>query len=279
MRTGPPDDVAGASAAPTAAPGDGRGVLYPTRLPQFSRYPAPLPVADRVAWFWIPEWDLPRGRSSRQLLIAFPASNLIVEGASVLVSGPTTRVSHRDLVGRGWAVGALLRPAAVLALLPDPGALADSARPLDAPALAEAVTAAMTAGEVADRHERAVAAFADWLLARVPPADDEARLANALVELVGADPSLLRVEDAAAALGVSVRTVQRLARRYVGITPVAMIRRRRLQEAAERLRTEPGIPLADVAADLGYADHAHLTRDFRAVLGITPSAYRRDSGG
>jgi AraC-like DNA-binding protein len=29
-----------------------------------------------------------------------------------------------------------------------------------------------------------------------------------------------------------------------------------------------------VAADLGYADHAHLTRDFRTVLGFTPSAYR-----
>lgn len=253
--------------------GGGRGILYPARLPRFARIPAPAAVADRVVWFWIPEWDLPPGRTSRQHVIAFPACNLVVEDGTVTISGPTTRASHRDLVGRGWAVGALLRPAAVRALLPEPGALADRERPFDAPELATCVAAAMTAGE--DRHERAVAAFTQWLVDHVPAADDEARVATALVELVGSDPSLLRVEDAAAALGVSVRTVQRLARRYVGVTPVAMIRRRRLQEAAGRLRDEPGVALADVAADLGYADHAHLTRDFRAVLGITPTTYRR----
>ena len=30
----------------------------------------------------------------------------------------------------------------------------------------------------------------------------------------------------------------------------------------------------EIAADLGYADHAHLTREFRRVLGFTPSGYR-----
>ncbi len=53
-----------------------------------------------------------------------------------------------------------------------------------------------------------------------------------------------------------------------------MIRRRRLQEAAERLRTNPDADLATVAAEFGYADQAHLSRDFRAVLGLTPSSYR-----
>ena len=102
----------------------------------------------------------------------------------------------------------------------------------------------------------------------------EAGRANALADLLGSDSSVLRVEDAAQALNVSVRTVQRLARRYVGLPPLAMIRRRRLQEAAERLRHEPSTDLAELAAELGYADHAHLTRDFREVLGLTPTGYR-----
>ncbi|NCT92567.1 AraC family transcriptional regulator [Cellulomonas sp. APG4] len=254
---------------------DGRGVLYPTRLPRFTRLPAPAVVADLVAWFWIPEWDLPDGRSSRQHLIAFPASNLVVEGGTVTVSGPSTRASHRDLAGRGWAVGALLRPAAVPALLADPGALVDGERVVDAPDLAEAVGTAMRGED--DRHERAVAAVVAWLGDRVPEPDAEALTANALADVVSSDSAVLRVEDAAAAVGVSVRTAQRLARRYVGLSPLAMIRRRRLQEAAERVRLEPGAVLADVAADLGYADHAHLTRDFRDVLGMTPTAYRSRS--
>ena len=54
-----------------------------------------------------------------------------------------------------------------------------------------------------------------------------------------------------------------------------MIRRRRLQEAAERLRTDPDTSLAAVAADLGYSDHAHLANEFRSVLGLTLGTYRR----
>lgn len=254
---------------------DGRGVLYLARLPRFARYPAPAPIADRVAWFWIPEWDLAPGRTSRQHLIAFPACNLVVEGAQVGIAGPTTRSSYRDLVGRGWAVGALLRPAAVAALLADPASLADGYRALDLPDLRDAVGAAMER-DAADavRHERAVTAVAAWVGRHVPEPGDEALRANALADLLGSDPSVLRVEDAARALHVSVRTAQRLARRHVGLTPLAMIRRRRLQEAAERLRAEPGTDLAALAAELGYADHAHLTRDFRDVLGVTPAGYR-----
>ena len=53
--------------------------------------------------------------------------------------------------------------------------------------------------------------------------------------------------------------------------------RKRLQEAAERLRIDPSTDLATLAAETGYADHAHLTRDFRAVLGIAPTTYRADA--
>ena len=90
-----------------------RGILYPAALPTFTRLPAPERVAGLVRWFWIPEWDLGPGRTSRQEVIAFPASNLVVEPSMTGLAGPTTRRSSRDLVGRGWAVGALLLPAAV----------------------------------------------------------------------------------------------------------------------------------------------------------------------
>ncbi|MGH3545506.1 MAG: helix-turn-helix domain-containing protein, partial [Mycobacteriales bacterium] len=68
-----------------------------------------------------------------------------------------------------------------------------------------------------------------------------------------------------------------LTQRYVGLTPLAIIRRYRLQEAAQRLLEEPSITIAQVAADLGYADHAHLSADFRHVLGFSPNSYRRNT--
>lgn len=251
------------------------GILYPARLPQFHRLPATGAAADLVAWFWIPEWDIAPGRSSRQEIVGYPALNLVVEPQAVTLSGATTRASHRDLRGRSWAVGALLRPAAVAALLDDPAALVDAERTLQEPELQEAVVAAMQTGD--GHRERAVAAFSEWLAARVGPVTDPACHANALVEVLMGEGAADSPEEAAARLAVSVRTLQRLAHRHVGMSPAAMIRRRRLQEAAERLRLDPDLDLATLAAETGYADHAHLSRDFRAVLGIAPRTYRSDA--
>jgi AraC-like DNA-binding protein len=259
--------------------GQGRGLLYPAAAATVHRLPPPEPVSSLVRWFWIPEWDVAPGRVSRQEVIAYPACNLVVEPTMVGLAGPSTKRSHRDLVGTGWAVGALLQPAAVPHLTPDPSALRDRYQPLDLPDLHGAVVAAMTGDGDGDvRRARAVEAFAEWLTKALPPPDADALLANALAELADGDPSVLQVQQAADRLGVSTRTLQRLARRHVGLSPAAMIRRRRLQEAAERLRSDPVADLATVAADLGYADQAHLCRDFRTMLGFTPSAYRAQLG-
>jgi AraC-like DNA-binding protein len=255
-----------------------RGILYPAALPTFTRLPAPERVAGLVRWFWIPEWDLGPGRTSRQEVIAFPASNLVVEPSLTGLAGPTTRRSSRDLVGRGWAVGALLLPAAVPQLGVEPAQLRDSYVAMELPELHGPVVAAMSAEHgPEERRARAVEAFSDWAEEHLAPPDDEGRLANALARLVDEDPDIIRVGDVADALGVSVRTVQRLASRYIGVSPAAMIRRRRLQEAAQRLREEPGTELAALAAELGYADQAHLAGDFRTVLGLTPSGYRGEA--
>ncbi len=253
-----------------------RGVLYPARLPQFHRLPPAGAAGELVVWFWIPEWDIEPGRSSRQDIVAYPALNLVVEGRSVSLSGASTRATHRDLRGTGWAVGALLRPAAVAALTEDAAALVDGEVLLDAPELSSAVSAAMAAGE--HHREHAVAAFSDWLVDRVGPVGEAARQADGLVDVLLGERPATSPEEAAIRLAVSVRTLQRLAHRYVGLSPAAMIRRRRLQDAAERLRADPSLDLATLAAESGYADHAHLTRDFRAVLGIAPRTYRSESG-
>lgn len=254
---------------------DTRGVLYPARLPEFHRLPPPAAARDLAVWFWIPEWSIEPGRSSRQEIVGYPALNLVVENGEVSVSGATTRGSHRDLTGSGWAVGALLRPAAVAALVDEPAALVDSAQPVVAPELADAVSAAMASGN--GHRECAVAVFSEWLARRVGPLDDGARQANALVDVLMGEGAADSVEDAATRLAVSTRTLQRIAHRHVGVSPAAMIRRRRLQEAAEKLRIDAAADLAALAADLGYADHAHLTRDFRRVLGIAPRTYRAAS--
>ncbi|WP_051298451.1 helix-turn-helix domain-containing protein [Arthrobacter castelli] len=101
----------------------------------------------------------------------------------------------------------------------------------------------------------------------------EGMIANELVDLIDADPDIRSVGDLAARLHVSQRSVQRLAARYVGMSPVLLLRRRRLQDAAERVRADPAADLGALASRLGFADQAHLTREFRTVVGFTPRRY------
>ncbi|MDY0911050.1 helix-turn-helix domain-containing protein [Microbacterium sp. CFBP9034] len=248
-----------------------RGILYPERLPHLQRLPAPDAAADLVGWFWVPEWDLPPGVASRQQVLAFPAANLVVEPSGVTLWGATTRVSERVLEGRGWAVGALLKPAALAVLSDSPADLVDSFATLDEPDLHAAVRGVMPGGA-----EAAVARMAAWVDARVGVRTGEARLAADMAELLMTDATILRVEDAAARLSVSPRTLQRLAHRTVGLPPATMIRRRRLQEAAQHVREDPDASLAEIAVSLGYADQAHLANDFRTVLGMTATEYRSE---
>lgn len=265
--------MSGVSENPAAS----RGVLYPARLPSFHREPVTGDLAVFVRWFWIPEWDLEPGRSSRQQLIGFPACNLVVEHGMTGISGPSTRASYRDLTGKGWAVGALLCPAAVPRLVDDVTLVRDAYLAVDLPDLSSAVCKAMNSDSSADERRRtAIAVFAAWLRHRLGEPSEEALLANRMVDAAETDQALLNLADLAAHLHLSPRSVQRLAAKYVGLSPAALIRRRRLQEAAERLRHDPALDLAALAHEFGYADHAHLTRDFRTSLGFTPSTYRRE---
>jgi AraC-like DNA-binding protein len=68
------------------------------------------------------------------------------------------------------------------------------------------------------------------------------------------------------------RELQRAAGRWLGVTPKAFLRIERARAARSAIRE--GLPLASVAADLGYADQAHLTREVRDLLGATPRQLR-----
>ena len=104
-----------------------------------------------------------------------------------------------------------------------------------------------------------------------------ALMANKMEDVVASDRSILRVDQLARRLDLSIRSLQRLCEKYIGLPPLAVIRRYRLQEAAQRLREDPSVTVAYVAAELDYADHAHLTADFRQVLGFSPSLYRQQT--
>jgi AraC-like DNA-binding protein len=74
--------------------------------------------------------------------------------------------------------------------------------------------------------------------------------------------------------GASHRRFIQLFRDAVGLAPKRFRRVTRFQRALDSLRIAPEGGLASLALDLGYADQAHLTREFRAMAGLSPTAWR-----
>lgn len=75
-------------------------------------------------------------------------------------------------------------------------------------------------------------------------------------------------------LSLTPRTLQRLFQANELPAPGFWLRLARARHAASGLRE--GAPLADIAADAGYADQAHMTRAFRHWFGATPARLRTD---
>ncbi|MDO1559863.1 helix-turn-helix transcriptional regulator [Brevundimonas sp. 2R-24] len=63
-------------------------------------------------------------------------------------------------------------------------------------------------------------------------------------------------------------------RRYTGWRPVDYRATTRALRAV-RLLKESEVPLAELAADLGYSDQSHMIRELKAYAGATPSVIRR----
>jgi AraC-like DNA-binding protein len=72
--------------------------------------------------------------------------------------------------------------------------------------------------------------------------------------------------------GYAPHHLSRVFRSTTGMTLSAYRDRVRLGRAITLL--QDGMRVADVAADLGYVDHAHLTRRATHLLGVAPSAFR-----
>ncbi|MGY1985893.1 helix-turn-helix domain-containing protein [Blastococcus sp. SYSU DS0669] len=243
------------------------------------RYPAAPEFDGLLQRFWIPVWSVPPGREAPQRVLQYPVALLVVSGGYARFYGVVSGLSETTLTGDGWAVGVMCAPAAGALVAGGPMSgytdrYVDVAEVLgpEGERLTTRVRAAMAQDPHApEAHTAAMAAFGDALRPFLP-VDDDGRLVNEVVAFVEGDREVVRVAQVCARFGLSERALQRLVHRRLGLTPKWLIQRRRLQEAAERLRGNPS-SIGEVAAVLGYADQAHFTRDFARVTAMTPGRF------
>ena len=254
------------------------GVTRPS--PPIHRYPPSGHLRDLVERYWIPVWSL--AEPSTQSTLQHPVCLIVVSNTYARLYGVARGRSSVTLEGDGWAVGTMLTPAAGrLVLGRSVTAITDGhidlaeVDAIDADLLVAEIRQAM-AHDPRDPAAHAVAIEAvEQRLAAYLPVDDAGLLINDVVTWLRDHPEVTRVDELAAHVGLTERSLQRLVEQRVGLSPKWLIQRRRLHDAVLALKAGES-SLADMAADLGYADQAHFTHDFRTVTGMTPGEYLAD---
>lgn len=172
---------------------------------------------------------------------------------------------------------------------------ADRARQLDAayPLPREAVTVesqvtaalarklALEVGAARGPHPLCLEGLVLELLAEItrPPAEAGdgpprwlVRVRDRLRDCPNAVPGLDALADDA---GVHPSHLSRAFRQHFGLTLGDYVRRERVDYACRRIAARPAEALVRVAAEAGFADQSHMSREFRHWLGRSPSAVRR----
>ena len=242
----------------------------------YLEWPAPARLRHAVACLWA-QVTPADGQDRDGLVLPDACSDLIWEqGRGAYVAGPDTGPVSTVMKAGTVIVGVRFRPSAggpalgiPLSELRDQRVDLEDLRHRDArrlsgtldPDTAAAGVLELAAALVADGNPDPAAAWAAVLLA---------------------DPRT-RAEDVAAEVGLSMRQLRRRCHAVVGYGPKTLQRVLRFRRFVSQL--DHGLPrgqdtydLAALAAQAGYADQAHLTRECRVLAGLTPAALARQRG-
>ncbi|BCB75925.1 helix-turn-helix domain-containing protein [Phytohabitans flavus] len=253
-------------------------ILHPgagLRKFRFSTPEAAPALRPFVAHYWVVSWDLRGEEPYEQHVLPYPAVNVTFTAGRCRVAGvPRGRFSE-VLHGVGRVFGARFLPGGFRPFLDAPvSSITGRFLPVEAvfgPDARDLADAIRAAGD-----DAAATLMDDFLGTRAPrEPDPAAELVAEVVARVAAEPGITRVDDLASEFGVGMRQLQRLFSEYVGVGPKWVIRRHRLHEAAARATSGATLDLVALAAELGYSDQAHLTRDFASLVGLPPSRYAR----
>jgi AraC-like DNA-binding protein len=202
-----------------------------------------------------------------------------VGGHAARVIGPMTCAIVTPPGGQTCTVGVRFRPGAATHLL---GVSARELRNETAPAAdvwgADGRSLDARLAEAGDARS-AIGAIEAELESRVPRTRvPDPRVAQAVATLRAAGGEL-PIPAVGARVGISERQLERLFDEHVGYGPKVFARVVRLERATKgiaRSRARGSIASwARFAVDCGYADQAHLVREFRALTGLTPAVFAR----
>ncbi len=102
--------------------------------------------------------------------------------------------------------------------------------------------------------------------------DTDEKIAEAL-KLIEENPGEIKISEIARAVDLSARQLERRFKKSSGLSPKQYVRTRRIRATAVSLVEKAGDNWANRAAEMGFTDQSHLTKEFSSITGRSPNSF------
>ncbi|NEQ24007.1 MAG: AraC family transcriptional regulator [Microcoleus sp. SIO2G3] len=257
-------------------------------LPPYKEFAPPNSIAHAVDAFWCFSSSRPSAQSKdslhhrvlpdgcMDLIFCFQhsASNAGISNPSLIIHGPTDRFNLVDIKPTTEFVGVRFKPgmAGVFLDLSPLGLFQQEIRVQDCLSnLVPLFDQLCNCGST----EEALSILQRTMLElqKVGCRYDIPLWSHKALSLISTSYGQMPVSRVAETVGVSERTLRRGITAAVGFPPKVLARILRFQRVITLLRSQDTPDLCSIAFESGYADQAHMGREFQEFSGLTPTAF------
>ncbi|MCV2885043.1 helix-turn-helix domain-containing protein [Aestuariibacter sp. AA17] len=227
-----------------------------------------------IEQYWFVDWDLPTNLEHIQRNLPDPQFNLVIEKNTMTLIGPIKTAYSYLMKGKGKIIGIKFTPGALIPALPEGAKFYVNAHPPISKLFPMCHVGALVSDLDGKSDIHCINRLNDFLQLLLPNHHDDSQreIVQKLFREIKLNPNILDVQALSQVSNVSIRQIQRLFARYIGISPKWLIRKYRLHRALEHLDIS-STDLTNLALNLGYADQSHFTRDFKQIIGHPPKKY------
>jgi AraC-like DNA-binding protein len=258
--------------------GPARGLLKPPpqegKFRHSRRNPSP-DLACFIEHYWTVSLDLRGLEPYMTETLPHPNVQVVFEEGKSAVAGVQTSKFTRLLEGRSQVFGIKFKPGGFYPFLKaSVSSLTDCTVPVNSIFGTDADALETVLLSPCEEDEKLKAAN-EFFHACIPEPDKTIGLAGQLVTRIFQEADIKTVDDLVSRTGIGKRSLQRIFNEYVGISPKWVIRRYRLHELVERIKSGESLDWVNLALELGYFDQSHLINDFRSIIGYSPIRYQK----
>lgn len=240
-----------------------------------TRYPPAKELEFLIEHFWTVSWDLENKEEHVQDVLSHPNIHISIENQVANIYGIVPKIFKKTLTKKGFVFSIKFRPAS-FAYLTNASLSEFTNRVLPLSPYLNPDFIKIFEDPFKENISSKIETISNYLLELKLKQDPIIVKLNDLVYRIQTNIEIKEVSELVHLSKISLRNLQRMFKKYIGISPQWIIMRYRLHEALSQMEKDAdNTSLTRLAYDLNYFDQTHFIKDFKKFTGLTPGEYKK----